>query len=162
MTLKKRYYALIKVLVDNQVRIEWMRSTRDENWKLCFGDGDRGDPGDRQAGEGGPLYPEEPKDETQNRYSGEGTRGVKEVAPELASRVGVSHCRAGLGFRGPGHEEVVETVCGKQKEGKWPSLRPAEHRRWDSQEANRVTLRCEAVGVADVVLAIIVATPPAH
>lgn len=28
MTLKRRYDALIKVLVDNRVRIEWMRSTR--------------------------------------------------------------------------------------------------------------------------------------
>lgn len=83
MTLKRRYYALIKVLVDNRVRIEWMRSTRDKNWKWCFGNrGDRGDPGDRQAGEGGPLYQEETEDETQNRYSGEGTRGVKEVAPD--------------------------------------------------------------------------------
>lgn len=40
MTLKRRYYALIKVLMDNRVRIEWMRSTRDKNWKWCFGDGD--------------------------------------------------------------------------------------------------------------------------
>lgn len=58
-----------------------MRSTRDKNWKWCFGDGDRGDPGDRQAGEGGPLYQEETKDETRIDIPGKG-QGVKEVAPD--------------------------------------------------------------------------------
>lgn len=41
-------------------------------------------------------------------------------------------------------------------------LGPAVNRRRDSQEANRVTLRCEAVGVADVMLVIIVVSPPVH
>jgi hypothetical protein len=110
------------VLVDNRVRIEWKRSTQDKNWKWCLGDGDRGDPGDRQAGEGGALYHRKQKTGSIIDIFREGTRVVKEVAPELTTVSAV--VGQVLVLQGPRQKEVVETVCAMSKRDHGLSLAP--------------------------------------
>ena len=89
---------------------------------------------------------------------------VKEVAPELTT---VSAVVGRSWFpRAPRQKDVVETVCAMSKRAMaclWPRCELASgFRRRGSQEADRARSRCEAVGVAEVVLVIIVVMPPAH